>query len=111
MRHFHSLPFLSYDVADEVTDDVADVKKSAIFDAVKLATKLYGNNVPHRFGMSDDDPKNVKLIKEAMMVLKSQHKQMSFFVISTEQGGFVKQEVLPKSSKFKAEEAFQLDLF
>jgi hypothetical protein len=94
-----------------LNDDVADVKKSAIKAAVKKATEVYGLNYPHRFGMSDDDPKNLRLIMEAMGELKNQYPHMSFFVISTYNGGFLKQEVFPtKKSGFENFDK-QLDLF
>ncbi len=94
-----------------LSDDVADVKKSAIHDAVKKATEIYGEDAPHRFGMSDDDPKNLKLIREAMLELKSIYTKMSFFVISTTQGGFLKQEVFSKVKKGSPQYEQQMDLF
>jgi len=97
---------------------VADLKREAINQSVEEALKLYGNNPHHRFGMSDDDPKNVELITEEMKVLKRKYPQMSFFVIQTFEDSYVKTEVLEtktrNSSKAKIESSLdnnQLALF
>lgn len=72
---------------------VPELKKAAIRASVEEALKVYGYNPYHRFGMSDDDPKNVELILEEMAFLKRSYPELSFFVISTHQGQFVKREV------------------
>jgi hypothetical protein len=78
---------------------VADLKREAINQSVEEALRLYGNNPHHRFGMSDDDPKNVELITEEMKVLKRKYPQMSFFVIQTFEDSYVKTEVLETKTK------------
>lgn len=45
------------------------------------------------FGMSDDDPKNIELITEEMTRLKKEFSEISFFVIKTCKGDFVKREI------------------
>lgn len=72
---------------------VAELKKLAIGAAVERAIEVYGANPHHRFGMSDDDPRNIQLIAEAMGELKKKYVEMSFFVIETQEGKFVKWEV------------------
>lgn len=72
---------------------VAALKKAAIRASVEQAIKIYGKNPHHRFGMSDDDPHNIELIAEEMTELKREHPEMSFFVIETQKGRFVKWEV------------------
>jgi len=72
---------------------VAALKKRAIRASVQKAVDLYGMNPFHRFGMSDDDPHNIELIAEEMRELKAEFPLMSFFVIETQQGRFVKWEV------------------
>jgi hypothetical protein len=72
---------------------VAALKKSAIRASVEKAIAVYGPSPHHRFGMSDDDGHNVELIVEEMKVLKSRFPEMSFFVIETQNGRFVKWEV------------------
>jgi len=72
---------------------VAALKRSAIRASVRQAIEVYGENPHHRFGMSDDDPHNVELIIEEMQSLKREFQDMSFFVIETQHGRFVKWEV------------------
>ena len=72
---------------------VPEIKKSAIRTSVQEALRTYGYNPHHRFGMSDDDPKNIELILEAMSELKKDYPEMSFFVFDTKEGGFIKNEV------------------
>jgi hypothetical protein len=49
--------------------------------------------------MSDDDPKNIQLIRQEMTRLKSEFPEVSFFVIETQKGEFVKHEVLPNGTE------------
>ena len=73
---------------------VAELKKHAIRASVEKAIELYGHSPFHRFGMSDDDHKNVELITEEMRDLKKKYPEMSFFVIETFKDSFSKREVL-----------------
>lgn len=77
----------------DFTLSVAELKQRAIRASVEKAIQVYGFNSHHRFGMSDDDPKNIQLITEEMQRLKVQYPTMSFFVIETQNGDFVKHEV------------------
>ncbi len=79
----------------DLTMSVAALKKAAIRASVHKAIEVYGPSPYHRFGMSDDDPHNIELIVEVMKELKSEHPEMSFFVIETQAGRFVKWEVYP----------------
>lgn len=72
---------------------VADLKRAAIRASVERAVQIYGKSDYHRFGMSDDDPHNIELITQEMKTLKSEYPSMSFFVIETQAGHFVKWEV------------------
>ena len=72
---------------------VASLKRSAIRASVERALEIYGKSDFHRFGMSDDDPHNIELITEEMRSLKADYPAMSFFVIETQAGRFVKWEV------------------
>lgn len=72
---------------------VPQLKQAAIRASVERALKVYGYNPHHRFGMSDDDPSNIQLIVEEMARLKANYREMSFFVIDTGGGKFVKREV------------------
>lgn len=71
----------------------AELKQRAIRASVEKAIETYGYSPHHRFGMSDDDPKNIELIVEEMTRLKSRFPEMSFFMIETQNGNFVKHEV------------------
>lgn len=71
----------------------AELKQKAIRASVEKAIKDYGYSPHHRFGMSDDDPKNIQLIIEEMTRLKSDYPEMSFFMIETQKGEFIKNEI------------------
>jgi hypothetical protein len=77
----------------DLTLSVAELKQAAIRQSVERAIQLYGYSPHHRFGMSDDDPKNILLIAEEMTRLKTQYPEMSFFMIETQHGEFVKNEI------------------
>jgi hypothetical protein len=101
----------------DLKHSVADLKRAAINQSVEQALKVYGYNPHHRFGMSDDDPKNVELITEEMKVLKKKYPEMAFFVIQTFEDSYVKTEVLEtktrttkRGNKSIAEDTHQLNL-
>jgi len=71
----------------------AELKQKAIRASVEKAIEVYGYSPHHRFGMSDDDPKNIQLIVEEMTRLKSRYPEMSFFMIETHGGDFIKHEI------------------
>lgn len=72
---------------------VPELKRRAIRHSVELAFKVYGESPFHRFGMSDDDPKNVKKIIEEFTFLKRDYPQNAFFIIETTEGQVNKWEV------------------
>lgn len=72
---------------------ISRLKQTAIRHSVQEAFRVYGENTHHRFGMSDDDPENVRLIVEEMVRLKNEYPENSFFVIETHRGQFIKREV------------------
>ena len=77
----------------EMKMNTAELKQRAIRSSVEKAIQIYGYNDHHRFGMSDDDPKNLQLIYEELLKLKKTYPMMSFFMIETHNGNFVKHEV------------------
>jgi hypothetical protein len=77
-----------------VEGDIPVLKKKALRQSVADAMNVYGANPHHRFGISDDDPKNLKWIMEEMMDLKKKYPSNSFFVIETTHGRCVKHEIL-----------------
>ena len=98
----------------DLTMGAAELKQKAIRASVEKALEVYGHSPHHRFGMSDDDPKNIQLIAEEMTRLKTDYPQMSFFLISTHDGNFVKHEITHQGAEAKVGEgpqANQLKLF
>ena len=69
------------------------LKRRAILQAVEVGLAAHGAAPPHRFGMSDDDPRNVSLIVAAMRDAKARHPDKRFFVIDTNRADHVKLEV------------------
>lgn len=75
------------------TLSTAELKKRAIHQCVTDAFECYGYNPHHRFGMSDDDPENLKLILEAFHELKKQFPDNAFFAFNTFERKLTKHEV------------------
>ncbi len=97
---------------NDLTMTTAELKQSAIRASVRSAIEIYGYNDHHRFGMSDDDPKNLQLIYEEMTRLKRTYPNMCFFMIETHRGEFIKHEILLSgTTSFKAPDVDQLNLF
>ncbi|MBC7427280.1 MAG: hypothetical protein H7336_01630 [Bacteriovorax sp.] len=119
--NYHSIyPVSNPEVRKDLGDihfkqSVAELKKHAIRASVEKAIELYGYSPFHRFGMSDDDHKNVELITEEMRDLKHKYPEMSFFVIETFKDSFSKREVLLHETReiISAKESMkpQLSLF
>ncbi|MBC7371405.1 MAG: hypothetical protein H7326_07570 [Bdellovibrionaceae bacterium] len=90
----------------------AELKQKAIRASVEKAIEVYGQSPHHRFGMSDDDPKNIQLILQEMTRLKADYPDMSFFMIETHDGNFVKNEVTANGTESRVLESVpQLNLF
>lgn len=90
-----SNPEVRLELGDKkLVQSVPELKRAAIRESVEKAIQVYGHSPYHRFGMSDDDPKNVELITEEMKELKRKYSDMSFFVIYTKQDTFEKREIL-----------------
>ena len=88
------------------------LKQKAMRSSVEKAIQVYGYSPHHRFGMSDDDPKNIQSIFEEMRRLKIDYPEMSFFMIETHGGNFVKHEVgLNDTTANWVEQHSQLELF
>lgn len=119
--NYHSIyPVSNLEVRKELGDidlkqSVAELKRHAIRASVEKAIDQYGYSPFHRFGMSDDDSKNVELITEEMRDLKRKYPEMSFFVIETFKDSFSKREVLINETReiISAKESIkpQLSLF
>lgn len=92
----------------------AELKQAAIRLSVETAIQQYGYSHHHRFGMSDDDPRNIELITLEMTRLKARYPEMSFFMIETYKGSFIKHEVTAqgiKDSLLSEKDAEQYALF
>jgi len=88
------------------------LKRQALRKSVEKAIETYGYSPFHRFGMSDDDPKNIQWIHDEMVQLKKDYPEMSFFVIETHSDHFVKREVHGSGFDSKQNIPFQqLSLF
>jgi len=79
--------------------DTTQLKKEAIKAAIRDAFECYGENPHHRFGMSDDDPENVAVIREAMMEIKKEFPENAFFVFNTHGRKLVRDEILTEGSR------------
>lgn len=97
----------------EFKQSTAELKQHAIRASVEKAIEVYGYSPHHRFGMSDDDPKNIQLIVEEMTRLKGKYPEMSFFMIETHNGSFTKHEISQHGLKtpYVHDGSIQLDLF
>ncbi len=97
----------------DFTASTAELKQRAIRASVEKAIEKYGYSPHHRFGMSDDDPKNIQLVVEEMTRLKSSYPEMSFFMIETHKGDFIKHEITQHGlkSQLLSDPDSQLDLF
>lgn len=91
--------------------NTAQLKQRAIRASVEKAIEIYGYNDHHRFGMSDDDPKNLQLIYDEMRRLKSDYPQMSFFLIETHNNDFIKHEITLSATQSLVLSHHQLNLF
>lgn len=97
----------------DLKSNVAELKRAAIRESVEKAIQEYGYNPHHRFGMSDDDEKNIELITEEMKYLKRKYPEMSFLVIQTFEHSYIKREILQQRTRRVkiVDETEQLQLF
>jgi hypothetical protein len=99
-RYHTIFPVGNKDVQLELGDTklemtIPALKRRAIIRTVEEAVKLHGSEPNLRFGMSDDDPRNVDLIIRAMCECKKSYPDRRFFVINTHMQEEVKLEVFP----------------
>lgn len=94
------------------SENIPHLKQRALRASVLQALRTYGDNPHHRFGMSDDDPRNIEWIVSEMKELKREFPSLSFFVIQTHGGQMTKHEVF--ADRIEDREVFadgQLTLF
>jgi hypothetical protein len=70
------------------------LKQKALRASVFKALQKYGEDLPHKFGVSDDDPKNIDFIRDELFKLKAEVPQMRFFLFQTTGRQLVREEVL-----------------
>ena len=75
-------------------ETIAELKRRALFHVVEQAFKKYGPNPHHRFGVSDDDPRNVQQLGQALVVLKRRYPNNAFFMIDCSGSTVSKVEIL-----------------
>lgn len=75
------------------SNSVPHLKQKALRAAVEEAFRVYGASPHHRFGMSDDDPRNIEWITAEMRALKAEYPDVSFFIIQTHGEQMIKHEV------------------
>ena len=88
--------------------NVPQLKRAAIRASVEEALRQYGEDKPHRFGMSDDDVHNLELITAEMTRLKSEYPHLSFFVIESGPDYCVKREVTAEGLSGRPEKGSSL---
>lgn len=119
-NYLNVLPVSNDRVRKELGDEnlslsVPELKKLSIQKSVELAFERYGSSLFHRFGMSDDDENNIKLVMAAMKELKRDFPNNSFYVIHSKGDSFTKQEVTihsrnPKKDRQASKQLNLLDL-
>lgn len=109
VSHIETRKFLG---DDNLTFSTSTLKQKAIRASVEKAIQTYGYSPHHRFGMSEDDPKNIQMIVEELVRLKNDYPEMSFFMIETHGGQFVKHEISSTGLSSQSAEHFaQMNLF
>lgn len=107
-----SHPTVLEELGASLFGNIPELKRKALRKSVEKAIEIYGYSPYHRFGMSDDDPKNIRWIHEEMVALKRDYPEMSFFVIETHQDHFAKREVFADGFDSSESLSFkQLSLF
>lgn len=99
----------------EYRKPVSELKSLALFRAVEDAFRKYGRNPYHRFGVSDDDPANIREITNTLIQVKKRYPENAFFVIDTSGEGVQKTEIFPdhveSSRKIGLSDALNYQLF
>ncbi len=115
VNHPQTRRLLAADGTAGMSLSVPELKRLSILYAVEAAMDTYGHNVFHRFGMSEDDAKNLELVMAAMVEVKARYPDNAFFVIDSSGETLVRHEILLDGSaegvRVLEEEFEQLDLF
>jgi len=94
---------------------VSVLKKEALHRSVEKAFEKYGYSPYHRFGVSDDDPRNIDEITSTLVEIKKKYPENAFFVIDSSGGNIQKTEIfedhLEESEKIELVDALNYQLF
>lgn len=82
----------------DASRSVAELKYEALIRSVEMAFARYGASPHHRFGVSDDDPANIREISRALVQVKQRYPENSFFVIDSSGGKVKKTEIFEDHS-------------
>lgn len=75
-------------------DDISELKCKAISHFIESAYKKFGTEALHKFGMSDDDPHNIRAAFEQFSKYKKLHPHHSFYTYEASLRGIREEEVL-----------------
>lgn len=111
-----SNPRLRKDMGDpDLKRPIALLKKEALHRSVETAFRKYGYNPNHRFGVSDDDPRNIEEITATLVEIKKKYPDNAFFVIDSSEGKIQKTEIFEdhilSSEKIELADALNYRLF
>ena len=74
-------------------EEIAAMKKQALHHFIEKAYDDFGHQPEHRFGFSDDDPKNIESTRVKFMDLKLRNPHHSFFLYEARPKQVIEEEV------------------
>lgn len=66
-------------LTNDETVSLAELKKLAVIKSVEIAVQKYGVNVKHKFGVSDDNLKNMEQIYKGMKIMKDKYPHNDYY--------------------------------
>lgn len=75
-------------------DIIWAMKKQALHHFIEQAYQEYGHEPAHRFGFSDDDPRNILSTRQKFLDLKMRNPHHSFFLYEARPKQVIEEEVL-----------------
>jgi hypothetical protein len=89
VTHPHTKNLIRW-TGDEI---IAAMKKQALHHFIEEAYDRFGHEPPHRFGFSDDDPRNIASTREKFLDLKMRNPHHSFFLYEARPKQVIEEEV------------------
>ncbi len=74
-------------------DLIASLKKQALHHFIESVYEEFGHEPAHRFGFSDDDPKNIVSTRQKFLDLKQRNPHHSFFLYEARPTKVIEEEV------------------